>query len=153
MILVLVEVERNINTVTDHNIKNKFIVKSICLIIFVFCTISLSAQVIINEEPEIRSIMNAYEQSNKSEEIVRGWRIQIMTTNDRSEMEAGLLKFERLYPHIDFKWEHNPPYYQVRIGAYEKKVDLEAFMIELKKEFPSSIPVQDDIKKTEILSF
>ena len=127
--------------------------KSIYLIALVFCTLAVSGQVTITEEPDIKSIMSAYEQSNKSEEIIRGWRIQIMTTNDRSEMETGLLKFERLYPHIDFKWEHNPPYYQVRIGAYEKKNDLEAFMIELKQEFPSSIPVQDDIKKTEILNF
>lgn len=87
------------------------------------------------------------------EPTIRGWRIQIMTTNDRSEMEAGLLKFEELYPDIDYKWEHNPPYYQVRIGAFEKKNDLEVYLIDFKQEFPSSIPVQDDIKKTEILEF
>lgn len=110
-------------------------------------------QVTIKEDPAITRLMQSYEQSNKEEELVRGWRIQIMTTNDRSQMEAGLLKFENLYPHINYKWEHNPPYYQVRIGAFEKKNDLESYLLDFKKEFPSSIPVQDDIKKTEILEF
>jgi len=111
------------------------------------------AQVTVNEEPAVTKLINSYQQSNMEEPTIRGWRIQIMTTNDRSEMEAGLLKFEELYPDIDYKWEHNPPYYQVRIGAFEKKNDLEVYLIDFKQEFPSSIPVQDDIKKTEILEF
>ena len=127
--------------------------KNICVILFLLFTAASYAQVTVKEDPSITRLMQSYEQSNKEEPIVRGWRIQIMTTNDRSQMEAGLLKFERLYPHINYKWEHNPPYYQVRIGAFEKKNDLEAYLIEFKKEFPSSIPVQDDIKKTEILEF
>lgn len=127
--------------------------KAIFFILFTMFTLVINAQVLIQEEPAIQSIMSIYEQTNKSESFTRGWRIQILTTNDRSEMEAGLQKFQTLYPHIDYKWEHNPPYYQVRIGAYEKKNDLEAFLLELKQEFPSSIPVQDDIIKTEILNF
>jgi hypothetical protein len=128
-------------------------VKNICVILLLLFTAASYAQVTVKEDPSITRLMQTYEQSNKEEPIVRGWRIQIMTTNDRSQMEAGLLKFERLYPHISYKWEHNPPYYQVRIGAFEKKYDLEAYLIEFKQEFPSSIPVQDDITKTEILEF
>ncbi|MBT8232881.1 MAG: SPOR domain-containing protein [Saprospiraceae bacterium] len=124
--------------------------------LFIICLLTfgnLFSQVTIKEDPNVSRIMNAYETFNKEEPTVRGWRIQILTTNDRSNMEAGVKRFERLYPHIDFKWEHNPPYYQVRIGAYEKKAELEAFLLELKQEFPSAIPVQDDIQKTEILKF
>ena len=68
-------------------------------------------------------------------------------------MEKSYKKFEMLYPHVDYTWEHNPPYYQVRVGAYEKKEDLEATLLEMKKEFPLSIPVQDDIAKQDLVEF
>ena len=70
----------------------------------------------------------------------------------RRSMEKAILDFERLYPHINFDWEHNAPYYQVRVGAYEKREDLEAFLLEIKKDFPSAIPVQADIEKKELIS-
>jgi len=68
-------------------------------------------------------------------------------------MDSANRKFDRLYPHIDYKWQHNPPYYQVRVGAYEKKEDLMAFLMQIKQDFPSATPIQDDIKKTELLDF
>lgn len=114
---------------------------------------SLNAQVTISEEEAVSKMIKLYTGTNFKTPMVRGWRIQIVTTNDRKTMESALNKFESLYPDIDYKWEHNPPYYQVRIGAYERKSELEAFMIRLKEDFPSSIPVQDDIEKKEIIRY
>jgi len=68
-------------------------------------------------------------------------------------MEEGIKKFEMLYPDIQYSWEHNPPYYQVRIGAYELREDLEATLLLLKNHFPSSLPVQAEMKKTELLKY
>ncbi len=109
------------------------------------------AQVSVSEEPEISNLMREYVQNNRQETIVRAWRIQILTTNDRRKMETGIKKFEALYPEVDYTWEHNPPYYQVRIGAYELKEDLEATLLELKRDFPSALPVQAEMKKTQLL--
>ena len=120
----------------------------LCLI-----TLPLMAQVTVAEEPEITSLINNYKHENKKKTFVRAWRIQILTTNDRREMEEGIKRFEMLYPDIAYKWEHNPPYYQVRIGAYELKSDLEAFLLQLKQDFPSSLPVQAEMKKTELLKY
>ncbi len=110
-----------------------------------------SAQVTISEEPGITKLMEAYKAQNKKKSTVRAWRIQILTTNDRREMEEGIKKFEMLYPKMRYKWEHNPPYYQVRTGAYELREDLEAKLLELKKDFPSAIPIQAEMKKEELL--
>ncbi|NNK90700.1 MAG: SPOR domain-containing protein [Saprospiraceae bacterium] len=108
-------------------------------------------QVTVKEEPIVAQAMDTYMTRNLEENIIRGWRIQIITTDDRREMDLANQKFSMLYPHIKYEWQHNAPYYQVRIGAYEKKEDLEAFLLELKKEFPSAIPVQDDIKKEDLI--
>ena len=126
------------------------------LILFTFScvtTISSIAQINIVEQPSIIKLMQVYKSKNAQTPITRGWRIQIVATSDRMEMEKSYKKFEMLYPHVDYTWEHNPPYYQVRVGAYEKKEDLEATLLELKKEFPLSIPVQDDIAKKDLVEF
>ena len=121
------------------------------LLIFVFSGLSLSAQLTINEEEDVKELMDRYRSINQQKPIIKAWRIQIITTDDRREMETAKRKFERLYPHIDYSWEHNAPYYKVKIGAYEKKEDLEGFLLQLKKEFPFSLPVQDDIEKSELI--
>lgn len=120
--------------------------------VFILCSSATTfCQVTISEEAIVSQAMDTYMSRNMEENIIRGWRIQIITTDDRREMDLANQKFSMLYPHIKYDWQHNAPYYQVRIGAYEKKEDLEAFMLELKKEFPSAIPVQDDIKKDELI--
>lgn len=111
------------------------------------------SQVVISEESEITELMRQYRQTNASEQVVRAWRIQILTTNDRRTMEQGIKKFEILYPEINYSWEHNPPYYQVRIGAYELKEDLEAMLLQLKQDFPSALPVQAEMKKSKLLEY
>lgn len=109
------------------------------------------AQVTIVEETAVTDLMEQYRRKNITQKTVRGWRIQILTTNDRREMEQGIEKFEMLYPTIKYKWEHNPPYYQVRIGAYELREDLEAALLELKADFPAALPVQAEMEKKELI--
>ncbi len=127
------------------------ILRILFIISLLLTAASLQAQVTIIEEPEITQIMETYKRTNMQTSVVRAWRIQILTTNDRRKMENGIKKFEQLYPAIEYKWEHNPPYYQVRIGAYELREDLEAMLLQLKRDFPSALPVQDEMKKTELL--
>jgi len=107
--------------------------------------------ILLTEEGAITQMMDQYRQTNIDNPIVRAWKIQILTTNDRRTMETGIKKFEMLYPDVPYAWEHNPPYYQVRIGAYERKEDLEATLLELKRDFPSALPVQAEMKKTSLI--
>ena len=97
--------------------------------------------------------MNEFEERSKAEKEVDGWRIQIITTDDRRKMEAAKSNFETLYPDIFLKWEHIVPYYKIKIGAYKTKLELQAYLQELRVEFPSAFPIPDRIKKTELVDF
>jgi len=101
----------------------------------------------------IEGMMDKFVSENKSKESIKGWRIQIITTDDRRKMESAIAKFSTLYPNTDLKWNHVPPYYRVRVGAYETKNQLMALLLELKPDFPSVIPVVDDVKKTELVGY
>ena len=140
------------HVVAEKNISSVMVSKTIFILTLVLFSIAqISAQVVIKEEPKVTRLMQVYKSTNEQQPIVKAWRIQIIATSNRSEMERTISRFERLYPQINYDWEHNAPYYQVRIGAYEKKRDLEAFILQLKKEFPMSIPVQDQITKEELI--
>ena len=120
-------------------------------ILFGLAFSSLQAQVYIIEEPGVESMMERYKSLNKANPLVTAWKIQIIATNDRRKMERTISKFAYLYPNIEYEWKHASPYYQVYIGAYEKKEDFMDFLLELKKEFPSAIPVIERISKTKLL--
>jgi hypothetical protein len=144
---------RNINIAMASSLTYIMIRKLLFAAVILVAGLKSDAQVIINEEPSITKLMEIYKSKNAQNPIIRAWRIQIMATSDRMEMEQAYKKFERLYPQIDYTWEHNPPYYQVRVGAYERKADLEATLLEMKQDFPLSIPVQDDIAKKDLVEF
>lgn len=109
------------------------------------------AQIRIQEEAGVATMMNDYLSLNRQSSTVKAWRIQIITTPDRRKMEQARGKFAGVYPHLESYWTHENPYYKVKVGAFETKEDLQNFLLELKKDFPSAIPVQDDIEKTELV--
>ena len=143
-------VERNTNSAMVNSMSKYLFKLGFFLLLLFFGRVGFS-QVLLQEEESIEEIMRIYKRSNFDTPMVRAWRIQIVTTNDRATMEKAIEKFKRSYPEIKYSWQHNPPYYQVRIGAYEKKRDLEAFLLKLKEAFPAALPIQDDIEKTKII--
>jgi len=124
---------------------------SFCMYLCFACTSDISAQIFVDEEPGIGNLMSRYIALNQQNTMVKAWRVQILATNDRREMENASSKFQNLYPSREYDWKHAAPYYQIYIGAFEKKEDFEAFIIELKKDFPSSIPVIERIEKSKLL--
>lgn len=113
--------------------------------------VDLQAQITFDESQSITRLMDQWVTINKSEPDLRGWRIQIITTADRREMDAALSKFNSLYPNIGIDWEHVVPYYKIKVGAYEEKMELMGFLLELKEEFPTVIPIMDDIPKDQFI--
>lgn len=124
----------------------------ICMICFSFLFLDFcQGQVRIQEESGVATMMNDYLSMNRQSSTIKAWRIQIITTPDRRKMEQARGKFAGVYPHLESYWTHENPYYKVKVGAFETKEDLQNFLLELKKDFPSAIPVQDNIEKTELV--
>lgn len=111
---------------------------------------SIDAQVLIKEEPAIARLMNDFVYTNQQKKSIKGWRIQIITTNDRRKSENARARFLRIYPDINIKWKQEIPFYKVQVGAYENKEELQAFLQEIKIDFPSAIPIVDDVRIDEL---
>ena len=115
-------------------------------------TNDLSGQGIqITEHGSIRTIMNQYISQNQNNPMVEGWRIQIISTDDRRKMEAFKAKFGGMYPGMYINWEHRNPWYLVKVGAFKTKLELQGFIQDLKDEFPQAIPIKDQVSKACLL--
>ena len=117
------------------------------LLIILTTSHSLFGQVIITEDKSVSKAMEIYEEVSNQNEYVEGWRIQIINTDDRREMEAAESKFFQMYPDKETEWKHVQPYYQVIVGHYHSKLELEPFLRELKEEFPRAIAIRSKIDK------
>lgn len=129
--------------------------KSILAVVICFLSFGLYGQgsVTINQSSSISQMMDSFIANNRAEETIKGWRIQIITTDDRRKMENARSKFRSMYPNVKESWTHVAPYYRVKIGAYENKLQLMGFLLELKEDFPGVIPIRDDIKKMELVGY
>ena len=116
-----------------------------------FCVESIAQGIQVTEHGNIRTVMDQYINQNKTDPTVEGWRIQIISTDDRRKMESFKEKFEQAYPGMFLEWEHRNPWYLVKVGAFKTKLELQAFIQELKDDFPQAIPIKDQVRKAELI--
>lgn len=133
----------------------KFKIKAAVMLFFVFSIAGqLSAQNdnLIHTTPSVDRYMHQFIANGKSNENMKAWRIQIITTDNRREMEQARTQFMNMYPDISLDWQHLAPYYQVRVGHFENKNKLMPFLLELKKTFPAATPVYDSVSKRSLVN-
>lgn len=105
----------------------------------------------VREHDGIQALLSSYIQHHQQNDKIKGYRVQIIATDDRRKMENALYKFRNIFPEINSDWEHNVPYYQVKVGAFKDKLDYQGFLIDIKKDFPGAIPIVADIREEELL--
>lgn len=151
-----VVVVRNTNSVTEKTKTMKklsFIIFLALGCLFISLPEATGQGINIREHGNTRSLMNTYIYKNKEQAYVKGWRIQIITTSDRREMERAQAKFGNLYPDMVTDWQHRSPYYMLKTGAFRDKLDYQGFLLEVKENFPSATPVLEQLRKEELLRY
>ena len=105
------------------------------------------------ETPAITELMEKWKLYNAEHQEVNGWRIQILATVDRRQMENVMRKYEDKFPDYPIHTTHNEPYYHLKTGAFTSMGKAQAFMRQLQDEYPSSILVRDHFKMEEVLLY
>jgi SPOR domain len=124
------------------------------LLLAIFIISAVNAQKVqINEDPAITEMMSVWTQSNTERPKIVGWRIQILSSTDRKQVEDGKGRFKGLYPNIQADWVQEKPYYKLRIGAFASKLEAMSMMVDIKDNYPGAYVVQDfNIQPREILA-
>lgn len=149
------EVERSISSVMVKNKSfNSMKERLFGLILVSLCWWSTStpsiAQITIQEQPEVSEIMDIFTKVGKEEPYLDGWRIKIISTTDRRQLENTRKLFNTLYPEMPYELAHQSPYYSMIVGAFETRISLEPILNIFKKDFAGAIPFRDRIMKVEL---
>lgn len=109
-------------------------------------------KVTVNAPTGVKQMADQYIELQKAVPTITGWRIQLLATTDRQEMESTMYRFQVLYPYIKVDWEHVKPYYKIRAGAFESKLDTYRILHLIKQDYPGAYPAIDhSIKPEEFL--
>ena len=96
----------------------------------------------MNEDPKISQMLKSWTNSNRSTPHINGWRVQVMASTDRFQVESGRAKFRSEYPEVAAEWVLEKPYYKLRVGAFRSKLEALAFISEL-QGWPGAYPTMD----------
>ena len=122
--------------------------KVVCLAISL-CILSLAAaaqttgKIAVNEPPIITEMMRAYEAANRIGNMT-GWRVQILATTNRQQLDSERQSFQYNYPNIPINWVHNRPYYKLRAGAFRTRIEAERLKYVLGRDYDGLYLVRDD---------
>jgi len=123
-------------------------------VILVLASVTLPAQnkVTIVEDPAVTKMMEQYSQEHKALQAVEGWRVQILATPDRQNLDRSLQTFQSRFPSLTADWVHHNPYYKIRVGAFTTKLEALRLLYLLKPEYPGAYLVADNkMKPSELL--
>ncbi|MFK8102927.1 MAG: SPOR domain-containing protein [Saprospiraceae bacterium] len=123
-----------------------------CLLLILGNTTLCEAQDIdLNEDALISRMMDRRVQINRSNPRVSGWRIQLLATTDRSKVEKEKRSFMRKYPATFIDWTHSKPYYKLRVGAFQSKLEASRLLYQIRRDYPSAYPAKDNIELRELV--
>lgn len=119
--------------------------------LFVLCmftllaSVSLSAQSgVTYEEPGITSLMSKYKSQNQAKTHIKGFRIQVASTTDRAKIQQQAGLFQHHFPHLAANWINETPYYKLKVGAYETKLECTYELKQIQEHFPGAYMVVDN---------
>jgi len=99
-------------------------------------------EVQLNEDPKVAQVMKVWVNANRSIPRIDGWRVQIMASTDRTQVEQGRNRFRSEYPDIAANAVQEQPYYKLRVGAFRTKQEALIFITQL-SGWPGAYPAKD----------
>ncbi len=114
------------------------------ILLFIGSVFPAAAQEVqLNVDPAIEQLVNTWISFNRANPRVEGWRIQLLSTTDRQNVESGKSQFLNMFPTIPADWVHEKPYYKLRVGAFHTRQEALSFIGELKDMYPGAYPAKD----------
>lgn len=127
--------------------------RGILTLLIVGFAFALTAQNIqIKEDPLISQMMDRFIKNNKATTTVDGWRVQVLATPDRQQLESARQVFQYKYPNIPIDWVHANPWYKLYAGAFKTKLEAIRLQYLLRRDYPSAYLVKDNtVRPAELI--
>ena len=123
----------------------------IVFLLFLGCTAATGQ--LIEEDSGVTQMMEGFVEFNKAHQTVRGWRVQILVTTDRRQMETTRRDFETTYPDLEIYYQHENPFYHLKSGAFLTQKAARPFLRLMQETYASAFVVSDEIELKEVLLY
>lgn len=124
---------------------------AICGALLLHTTAPAQSSINVEMDTGVKSLYNAFLTENQGAQQIDGWRLQILATTDRRQLESALQRFKNDYPSIRIDWVHTKPYYKLRAGAFSSRSEAERLKYVLSRNYSGLYPVKDKINERELL--
>lgn len=112
----------------------------------------MAQNISFQESTEVQRVMDQYAAHNRLKEFIPGYRIQLLSTTDRRKMEKIKMDFQNNFPYMTTDFQHTPPYYKLRTGAFANKVDAMRILHMIKEKIPGAYMTKADIRPMELIN-
>jgi len=105
-----------------------------------------------NIEPAIETIQEDFIRTWQRVGEIDGYRIQIGAvtgTNSRSKAESERYLFTSRFPYIPAYITYNEPYFRIRVGNYNTRLEAFFALQEIRSTYPNAYIIPDKIKYSE----
>jgi hypothetical protein len=124
-----------------------------------FLTVNLFAQttgiadsnsVVVHKDPRIELLMAKQAEINEatsrdSRKTGKGYRLMIISTNQRNEAIAAKTKIYTYFPELKAYLWHQSPYYKVKAGNFKDRKEAEDYQKKVNVYFPKGVFIMNDI--------
>ena len=130
----------------------KYILSSVLLIL----SLSLVAQtdtgysVVVHKDPRIDLLIKKQIQVNEvttrdARRYVQGFRILIMSTNDRNKATSAKTKVYQEFPELKAYLQYQAPYMKLKVGDFKNREEAEPYVSSLQRFFPTGVYIVRDV--------
>ena len=109
-----------------------------------------SNSVVIHKDPRIDMLVKKQATINEvtsrdGRRTDKGFRLMIISTNNRDEAMAAKAKIYTYFPELKAYLWYQSPYFKVKAGNFKDRKDAEAFQKRLNTYFPKGVFIMKDI--------
>lgn len=114
-----------------------------------------SNSVIVNKDPRIDLLVKKQAYINEvtsrdSRRTDKGFRLMIISTNNRDEAVAAKTKVYTFFPDLKAYMWYQSPYFRVKAGNFKERKDAEAYQRRLNTYFPKGVFIMKDIIEVKL---
>lgn len=101
-------------------------------------------------DDRVDDMYELYLEENKKAPVVKGYRIQLASGQDRNNINVAKTKFYSNFPTLRPYITYQQPNFKLRVGAYRTKLEAQRMLLEIQEEFSDAFIIRDDIPTKDL---
>jgi hypothetical protein len=108
-----------------------------------------TASVVVNKDPRIDLLVNKQIEINEvttrnSRRAAPGFRILVISSNDRNKVIDAKTKMYREFPELKAYMMYNSPFFRLKVGNFRERTDAEEYLSRIQRLYPTGVYIVPD---------